>query len=147
MRINIVEDAQCSQIEVTLRCPHVDREVLDAVARLRIVEQKLTGEHDGEICVVSARDVLYIESVDKRTFFYTQQRAFESRLKLFEMEELLREADFVRTGKSCLINFTKVVSIRPDVGGRLLLTLEGGDRVRVSRQYAPEIKRKLGLAR
>ena len=43
------------------------------------------------------------------------------------------------------MNFGRVSSICPDLGGRLRLTLENGEVVGVSRQYAPAIRKKLGL--
>lgn len=53
--------------------------------------------------------------------------------------------DFVRASKSAIVNFGRVSSICPDLGGRLRLTLENGEVVGVSRQYAPAIRKKLGL--
>ena len=62
-----------------------------------------------------------------------------------ELEERLGPRDFVRASKSAVVNFSRVQSIRPDLGGRLQLTLENGERLGVSRQYAPAIKEKLGI--
>lgn len=68
---------------------------------------------------------------------------YESALRLYELEEKLSGMDFFRTGKSGIVNFLRVRSIRPDFGGRLLLTLDNGEQVPVSRQYAAAIKHKL----
>ena len=70
---------------------------------------------------------------------------YETPLRLYELEERLAPRDFVRASKSAVVNFSRVQSIRPDLGGRLQLTLENGERLGVSRQYAPAIKEKLGL--
>lgn len=145
MEVRIIEDRSCSGIEVVLRCQRLDQRVADIVARLRVADLKLTGYVNGEASVVPASDVLYIESLEGRTLFYTAQESYETRLRLYEMERLLDDADFVRASKSCLVNFSEVASIKPDRSGRLLITLSSGDRVQVSRQYAVEIKRKLGM--
>ena len=42
-------------------------------------------------------------------------------------------------------HFDHVVAIRPAINARLQLLLDNGESVMVSRQYAPAIKRKLGL--
>lgn len=145
MNIRIIEDAACDELEVTFRCSRIDQHVTDAIARLRMADMKLTGFAAGETRIVPVAEVLYIESVDKRTFFYTNRDSYETRLRLYEMAEMLEEADFVRASKSCLVNFSKVVSIRPGGAGRLIVALESGDLVQISRQYAPDIKRKLGM--
>lgn len=145
MEIRIVEDATCDELEVTFRCSRIDQRITNAIARLRVADMKLTGYAGGEARIVPVPKVLYAESVDKRTFFYTERESYESRLRLYEMADILEAADFVRASKSCLINFSKVTSVRPGGAGRLIVALEGGDLVQVSRQYAPNVKRKLGM--
>ena len=44
-----------------------------------------------------------------------------------------------------LVNFDHVQGIRPYLNARLQLLLDNGEAAIVSRQYAPAIKRKLGL--
>ena len=45
--------------------------------------------------------------------------------------------------RSCIVNFCRIRSIRPEFGGRMLLTMENGEKLYVSRQYAVELKEKL----
>lgn len=108
-------------------------------------DRKITGAWDGSTHVVNAEDVLYIESVDKRTFFYTADSTYETPLRLYEMEERLADCDFMRVSRGCVVNFRKITKLQPELNGRIVATLESGDRVMASRQYAPDIKRKLGL--
>ena len=87
--------------------------------------------------------MLYIDTADKRAFLYTPGRVYESALRLYELEEALAGLEFCRASRSCLVNFRHVRSIRPELGGRLLVTVEGGERLYVSRQCAPVWREKL----
>ena len=145
MKITIDERKTAQDIEVTIVCARVDRRVLDMVARLRMLDRKVTGAADGRTRVLSAEDVLFIESVDKRTFIYTADTVLETGLRLYEMEERLADCDFLRIAKSCIVNFRAITALKPDVNGRIIATLENGERVVISRQYAPDVKSKLGL--
>ena len=89
--------------------------------------------------------VLYIDTVDRGTFLYTADGVYESRLRLYELEEQLAPREFLRVSKSAIVNFDQVKSLRPDFGGRLLLTMSNGEVVVANRQYVPAIKKKLGL--
>ena len=89
--------------------------------------------------------MLYIDTVDRGTFLYTADGVYESRLRLYELEEQLAPRDFVRVSKSAIVNFDQVRSLRPDLGGRLRLTLSNGEVVVANRQYVPAIRKKLGL--
>lgn len=145
MNIRICEDPACADIEVVVRCRQLDDTVLSLLARLRVYDAKLTGERDGATYVLAAADVLYADTADKKTFFYTADAVYETPLRLYELEERLAPWDFVRVSKAMIVNFGKTQSISPDFAGRLQLTLENGEKVGVSRKYAPAIKGKLGL--
>jgi DNA-binding LytR/AlgR family response regulator len=47
--------------------------------------------------------------------------------------------------KGCVVNFRRIASLRPDLNGRIVATMDNGEQVVISRQYAPDIKHKLGL--
>ena len=145
MKITIDERPEASGIEVAIVCRRTDQQVLDIVARLRMFDRKVTGSANGGTHVVSAEDVLYVESVDKRTFFYTADGVYETPLRLYEMEERLEGCDFLRVAKGCVVNFRRIASLRPDLNGRIIATMDNGERVVISRQYAPDVKRKLGM--
>ena len=145
MKITIDERKTDQDIEVTIVCARTDRRVLDMVARLRMLDRKVTGTVDGRTRVLSAEDVLFIESVDKRTFVYTADEVLETSLRLYEMEERLADCDFLRIAKGCIVNFRAITTLKPGVNGRIVATLENGERVVISRRYAPVVKSKLGL--
>lgn len=145
MKISIQEGPEFAETEVIVRCREATPQVMSMVAALRVFDQKLTGEREGRTFLLDARDVLYAETVDKRAFLYTADGVFETPLRLYELEERLASRDFFRAGKSIVVNFSQIKSIRPDFGGRLELTMTNGERLFVSRQYVPVVKQKLGL--
>ena len=143
MRITLNQDPSYSETEVVINCPQADEDILRLVALLRVYQRKLVGILNGERRLLDVKDILYIDTADKKTFLYTAQAVYESALRLYELEDGLRDQDFLRVGRSCIINFRHVRSVRPELGGRLLLTMDNGEQVYVSRQYAGEMKEKL----
>ena len=144
MRITIQENERQDETEVIIHCRKADEETLRLVAALKGLDKKLTGTKDGRTFVVDPASVLYFESVDKKTFVYTDADVMETSLRLYELEERLSR-DFFRASKSAIINISKIKSILPDFGGRLEVTLVNGERLLVSRQYAHDLKTKLEL--
>jgi DNA-binding LytR/AlgR family response regulator len=84
-----------------------------------------------------------IESTDKRCFLYTATDVFESPIKLCELEEKLAGKDFMRASKNCLFNINHIQSIEPDIDRKLILSMVGGLKIVVSRQYSSAVKKKL----
>lgn len=143
MKIQLNQNPAFDGVEIIINCPRTDEEILRIVAMLRIYDQKLTGIKDGEIRLLDVKEIFYIDTADKKTFLYTQKEIYESALRLYELEERLEGMDFIRAGKSSIVNFCRIQSIRPELGGRMLLTMENGEQLYVSRQYAALLKEKL----
>ena len=139
MRITLNQDPSFPETEVTINCPRVDEDVLRLVAMLRIHQKKVVGTLEGESHLLDTKDILYIDTADKHTFLYTGGKVYESTLRLYELEDL----DFLRISRSAIVNFRRIRSIRPELGGRLLVTVDSGEQLYVSRQYADGIKTKL----
>ena len=147
MKIKINESDDINETEVVINCRHADEHIQRICAGLRIFDKKITGITNGRTYLLNALEILYIDTVDRKTFIYTTDRVYETPHKLYELEERFAGDDFIRATKSCVLNFNKVKSLRGDLGGRLLCTLENGETVAVSRQYATVIKQIIGITR
>lgn len=145
MQVKLLEDAALTDIEVTIRCPRAEGEALRLFTLLNEGRRKLTGVREGETFLLEAGDILYIDTVDRRTFLYTKEAVYESPLRLYELLERLECRDFLRAGKSSILNLRQVQSLRPDFGGRLRCTMANGEVLLVSRQYVPPMKERLGI--
>lgn len=145
MNVTVEERPELDHTEVVIRCPRLDAQTARLMELLRLSDARLTGEKDGETCILDGAEVLYIDTVDRGTFLYTADGVYETRLRLYELEEQLTGWDFIRVSKSAIVNFGQVRSLRPDFGGRMRLTMSNGEVVVANRQYVPAIKKKLAL--
>ena len=145
MKIHIIYDDKAEEPEVTVVC----REITDEVSRLLRAaesrEDRLTAMKDGQIFILRYPDIIYIDTADKRTFVYTSGDVYETGLRLYELEKQLPGADFFRANKSCIVGIRHIRSIKADIDGRLLLTMDSGDKLWVSRQYAADFRKKIGM--
>lgn len=55
------------------------------------------------------------------------------------------ECGFFRVSKSCLVQLKNIKSLKNDVDRKIRLTLQSGEQIMVSRQYAEEMKKRLGV--
>jgi DNA-binding LytR/AlgR family response regulator len=94
---------------------------------------------------VAPKDVFYFEAVDNKVFLYLEKEVYETKLKLYELEERFVGTDFLRVSKSVIMNLAKVKTLSPAFNGRFEATMKNGEKVIVSRQYVPVLKDKLGL--
>lgn len=88
--------------------------------------------------------IYYIESVDKRTFVYTKEGCFESKNRLYELEDILN-GYFARCSKAMIVNLRKLRKVEPEFSGRMMAELLNGEKIVISRGYVKDIKRRLDI--
>ena len=145
MKILIQVDPEKTDTEIVISCHELTPEIEKILATPRILNQQLMATKGEETHILDVAKIIYIEAVERKTFVYTKDDYYESKLKLYEMEERLMASGFFRVSKSCLVHLRYIKSLKNDVDRKLRLTLEGGEQIMVSRQYAEEIKRRLGV--
>ncbi|MDE5909731.1 MAG: LytTR family transcriptional regulator DNA-binding domain-containing protein [Lachnospiraceae bacterium] len=145
MKIAINVDENVKDIEITISCSRLTPEIEKMLATLRIMDWQLTASKGGETYLLDVSKVIYLESVDRKTFVYTGESVYESSLKLYELEQQLDERGFFRASKSCLVQLKYIRSLKADINRRIRVTLENGEQIIVSRQYAEGLKKKLGV--
>lgn len=145
MKISIEEINRENEEEVIIRCHQVDDEIIQIMSRLRSKTVTLVG-YDGDIIYrLKQNDIFYIESVEGKIFIYCRDRVYESKQKLYELEQICGSKKFFRASKSLIINITKISHIKPSISGRFEAGMENGETIVVSRQYVPVLKSMLGL--
>lgn len=113
-----------------IKAPGLTRNIEKLVSMLRMMDMQLAVKKGEETVLIDTETILYIEAVDRKTFLYTQDDAYESDLKLFELEQELLEQNFIRISKQCIINLKMVKSLKADVNRKIRVTLQNGENLR-----------------
>lgn len=145
MKVDIKKDLTTESVFVEIHCREVTQEVARLERHVRRFGTSLPATENGEHFNIPIDAILYIESVDKKTFIYTERQTLMSEKRLYELEELLDKRDFFRCSKSVILHLNKVERLKPEITRNILATLVNGERVVVSRRYAPELKKLLGI--
>ncbi len=145
MKIAIEIDSQVTDTQITISCGSLTPEIEKIIATLRMLDQQMTVMRDEEAFILDVAGIVYVESVDRKTFVYTEKECFESKLRLYEIEEQLCRSGFLRASKSCLVNLRYIRSLKAELNRRIRITLENNEQLIVSRQYADELKHRLGV--
>ena len=145
MKITIEDRMDGQEDEIIIRCKQMDEHLLKLVYAIKAGNEKLTATRGNDIVQVTPKDVFYFEAVDNKVFLYLEKEVYETKLKLYELEERFVRSDFLRVSKSVIMNLSKVKTLSPAFNGRFEATMKNGEKVIISRQYVPALKDKLGL--
>lgn len=145
MKITVDINEKINDTEISIHCKQITPNIENIIAMLQMMNQQLVVTKNNENYLLDVSKILYIEALERKTFVYANDDIYESKLKLYEMEERLCHSGFLRVSKSCLVHLKFIKSIKNDVERKLRLTLENGEQLMVSRQYAEEIKKRMGV--
>ena len=145
MKITNIKDSNAPETEITVRCSGIDEKLRKLLDELEMSSTKLTGRIGDKTFVLSADMIYYIESVDEKTFIYSKSEVYQAEYKLYQIEKLLPESDFVRISKNCILNIQKLMSVRPLLNGKMEVHMNNGEIQIVNRHYLKDFKSKFGL--
>lgn len=92
-------------------------------------------------------DLLRCYAASKEVFAQTAAGECLLRERLYELEEKLDPARFVRISHSEIVNLKQVTALDLSLAGTIKMTLAGSGVCYVSRRYVKKIKEALGLGR
>lgn len=145
MKVEIKTDQTEEAVLVEIHCRDITNEISKLERYIKRFRTFIPATYDGELVNVRTDAILYIESVDKKTFVYTENKVLMTEKRLYELEEILDKKDFFRCSKSTIIHLNKVERLKPEITRNIIATLINGENVVVSRRYASELKKLLGI--
>lgn len=145
MKIEVFVDETATDLKISVTCRHLTPDVEKILATLRMMNHQITAKKDAEIYLLDTAQVIYIESVDRKCFIYTADETYESDFRLYELEQQLKEYGFFRVSKSFLIHLQNIQSLKADINRKIRITMSNGEQIIASRQYADELKKRLGV--
>lgn len=105
---------------------------------IRIVHKEkptLYGTAEGEKTLLELEEILYFDTVDRRSFAYTREAAYQISQSIGSLEEELSEFGFIRINKSNMANIYKIKKIKPEPNMRLKVLLANGEYLQINRAY------------
>ena len=138
-----IEQIKQGDDELILRYQNLNQEVEHIMNFMSFSEKKLVGTKDGSQIVVDVKQILYIESVDRKTFVYLEDDVVRVEYTLAQLERMLNSLRFFRCSKSMIMNIDKVKVLDSLASNRIDATMCNGEHIIISRTYASEFRRRL----
>lgn len=129
--------------EVIVNYTDMNQEVERIINFIKGERTKLIGWSDKEQKLIDSKAILYIETVDGKTFAYTEEDVLRLEYTLSQLEQLLNDINFFRCSKSMIINIDKVDSLRSLPSNRIDAQMVNGEHIMISRTYASDFRRIL----
>lgn len=122
-------------------------ELLNKLMKANYDNNKIIGRSDDErYKVIPLGQIHYFEGRGNNTFCITEDGEYRVKEKLYGLESRLPQNQFVRVGKSFVVNISNVEEIIPWFGRRLVLKfINSKKEIEVSKNFVKSFKDFLGI--
>lgn len=119
-------------------------EMTDNIARLTTfideISSTIAVEKADQQTNINISSVIYIESVERVTFIYTESDMYEVERPLYELEDELESFGFIRINKQTVINPKYIKSVKALLNSRYELLMTSSEKLIVTRHYRKSFK-------
>ncbi len=144
MKVNIRQIESVQEEHADLYVAEITEPIQNAVELLENNCISIPCTDGMETVMCRTTSIYYVESVDKHTYVYTKELCYETKYRLYELEEILN-TNFFRCSKAMIVNIRKIKKVKADLNSRMRAELLNGEQIVISRSYVKELKRKLGI--
>ena len=146
VQVEVKLDTELTEPKVIILTSRMTDEVNAVIQMLSDTEPKLiTGFRGDNATVLDEKDILKIYAANGKVYAVLPSGEYTLRLRLFEVEQRLKQQHFVRISNSEIINLKKVKSFDLSFTGTICVILSDGSKTYVSRRYMSKIKEVLGI--
>ena len=143
MLIKLEENLAQKEIEILIKYAKKNHTVDRLISLIKSADCAIKCSDESRQLRISAVDIYYIESIDKKTFVYCEKSVYRTELRLYELLNMLSNSGFIQISKSCIVNMNALDSIKQLANSHIEATLINGERITVTRKYIANIKTKL----
>lgn len=146
MQIEIKIDSSFTEPKIIVMTSSMTEDVQNIIRKLSEDSPKIiSGSRDEKLEILDQTDLIHIYANSGKVFAVTDKGEYIIRLRLYELEERLKDSQFVRISNSEIINLNKVKSFDLSFTGTICVKFSNDAVTYVSRRYVSKVKKILGV--
>ena len=139
MKIEFRREPEAAEVRVLVTAAERTPEVEALLRRIRALPAVIAYDDRGEV-PLRAEEIIRIYTENRRVRLDSDRGSYLLRCRLYELEERLSDADFVRISNSEIVQKGRILRLDFGLTGTIRLILEGGLETYVSRRYVARIR-------
>jgi len=144
MKINIDIDKEHHEPSITIQAPKITPEIQEVLRVLETNKQeRLFGIKDDQTILLNPKDIDFVFVERRKAFAVIQDTRYEVRMKLYELEDLLKPFNFMRFSKSVIGNLHHIERFELSFNGNLCVYFYSGNKEYITRKNVSSIKKAL----
>lgn len=146
IKINTNISEEFSNITININAPKMTEEVeniIRQISNINSIPNQVIGYINNEIYFIELKDIICFFSKDKYVFARTKENSYKIKYKLYELNEIFEQKDFIRISNSCIININKIECFDTSIIGTITVKMKDGTKEVVSKRNVSQIMKLL----
>lgn len=146
IKINTNISNEFEETSITINAPELSNEIeniIKYVSNMNTTPTQILASNDNKIYFIDLEKVICFFSKEKYNYVRVKDGTYKVKYKLYELEEILKEKDFIRISNSCIINIKQVECFDTSILGTVLVRLKDNTQETVSKRNFAQIKKLL----
>lgn len=143
MKLQLHKRNNMKEPEIDISYSTITKPLNRVIQYIQQQEYTVAGIKENTVYQIPLNEILYFEIVDRKTFLYTLSHTYECKEKILFLEQALYGTTIVRIGKSVLLNLSALKCVKPYPNHRLLVELNNGEYLIVSRKFIPDLQERI----
>lgn len=139
MKLEFRKDPDAREIRVCIIARERCAEVEEIFRRLQPAQVITAYSHRGETRL-ELEEIIRIYTQQRKVMVDSDRGTFQLRSRLYELEEMLDDREFVRISNSEIVCKRRILHLDFSLTGTIKLRLKGGTETYVSRRYVRRIR-------
>lgn len=146
IKINTNISSEFKETSITINAPELSDEIqniIKYVSNINTTPTQIVATEDNKIYFIDLDKVISFFSKDKYNYVRVKEGTYKIKYKLYELEEIFKDRDFIRISNSCIINVKQVECFDTSILGTVIVKLKDNTQETVSKRNFTQIKKLL----
>lgn len=146
IKINTNISSEITETSITINAHKMTDEIqniINYISNINSIPNQIIASKNNEVYFIDLEKVICFFSKDKYNYARTMEGTYKIKYKLYELEEIFKQKDFVRISNSCIINIRQVKCFDTSILGTVLVNLNDNTQEFVSKRNVAEIMKLL----
>lgn len=121
MKVEIQIDNNLEENKIIIQAKEMNEEISEIMKKLSNQKEKITVFLNEETYFIKEDEIESVFSSDGKVFIKTEKQEFQSKSRLYELEQILSKNKFIRISNSEIVNFEKVQNINTKLSGTIVI--------------------------
>ena len=146
IKINTNISSEFKEVSVIINAPELSDEVqnlIKYISNINTIPNQIVANKDNKIYFIDLEKIICFFSQEKYNYVRTIDGTYKVKYKLYELEDILSQKNFIRISNSCIINLNQVDCFDTSILGTVLVKLKDNTQEIVSKRKVSQIMKLL----